>query len=356
MRSFRKIGKWVLLLIAAVVIFAVTMIGYLSITEYSPGEIETLAVTMNPRPYTMPMGKRMVAVSWNIGYGGLGRNQNFFMDGGDMVRPDRKQDVEENLAGIVSGLSQQKADLYLIQEADVNSKRSYYIDQRAAMERGLMMGSSYARNYQCDYVPFPWPPIGKVDSGLMNFSLYQVDEATRESLPVPFSWPIRLANLKRCLLVERMPVENSDKELVVINLHLEAYEDGAGRKKQTEMLMQILQAERRNGNYVVVGGDFNQTFPGATEYPILNEALWKPGALEGNELPEGFRYVFDSATPTCRLLNRNYSGNRKETQLFVIDGFILSDNVKVNHIQTIDLNFQHSDHNPVRLEFTLLDE
>ena len=356
MRSFRRVGKYLLLLFALCALFALAVIGYLTITEYSPDEIETLAITMRQRPHIVPKGQRLVAVTWNIGYGGLGRNQNFFMDGGKMVRPEKKQDVEENLRGIVNGLSQQQADLYLIQEADVDSKRSYYINQREAIEHGLLLGSSYAKNYQCVYVPFPWPTIGKVDSGLMNFSLFQVEEATRESLPVPFRWPIRAANLKRCLLVERMPIENSDKKLVVINLHLEAYESGEGRKQQTEMLMRVLEAEQRNGNYVIVGGDFNQTFPEAMEYPILYEDLWKPGALEANELPKGYRYVFDSASPTCRLLNENYSGNRKETQFFVIDGFILSDNIKVNHIQTIDLNFQHSDHNPVRLEFTLADD
>ena len=79
------------------------------------------------------------------------------------------------------------------------------------------------------------------------------------SLPCPFSYPIRLANLKRCLLVNRIPIEGSDKELVVINLHLEAYDDGAGKEAQTRMLAQLLREETEKGNYVIAGGDFNQT-------------------------------------------------------------------------------------------------
>ena len=50
-------------------------------------------------------------------------------------------------------------------------------------------------------------------------------------LPCPFSWPTRIANLKRCLLVERIPIADSDKELVLVNLHLEAYDDGEGKGK-----------------------------------------------------------------------------------------------------------------------------
>ena len=87
-------------------------------------------------------------------------------------------------------------------------------------------------------------------------------QAQRQSLPVPFKWPIRVANLKRCLLVERFTVADSGRELVLINLHLEAYDDGEGKAAQTKMLREFLQAEYEKGNYVIAGGDFNQTFPG----------------------------------------------------------------------------------------------
>ena len=179
-------------------------------------------------------------------------------------------------------------------------------------------------------------------------------QATRESLPVPFSWPVRVANLKRCLLIERVPVEGTDKELVLINLHLEAYDDGEGKLAQTKQLMDILAAEYRNGNYVIAGGDFNQVFEGADVYPLLDTSHWQPGRLANSELPRGFSYVYDASRPTCRLLNKPYDGNRAATQLYVIDGFIVSDNLKVNLVETLDLNFASSDHNPVHLQVTPL--
>ena len=37
----------------------------------------------------------------------------------------------------------------------------------------------------------------------------------------------------------------------------------------------------------------------------------------------------------------------------MIDGFIVSDNVHPDGIETLDQGFVHSDHNPVRLRFTL---
>ena len=141
---------------------------------------------------------------------------------------------------------------------------------------------------------------------------------------------------------------------MLINLHLEAYDDGEGKRAQTEQLMQIIEAEYRNGNYVIAGGDFNQTFEGAREYPVLDEAAWQPDVLSQSELPQGFSYVYDASSPTCRLLDKPYDGNRSHSQLYVIDGFIVSDNLKVNLVETVDLNFQHSDHNPVLLQVTPL--
>ena len=356
MRMGRKLIIGILWILAVVLLVVAIVIGYLSLTEYKPADMELLPIKEGARKEQPKLDKRMNMITWNIGYAGLGRNQNFFMDGGEMVRPDNKADVEENLNGIVRTLSQQKADIYLLQEVDLNSHRSYNLNQREALERGMLMSSSFAHNYRCDFVPFPWPMIGKVESGLMSMSGLLVTEAMRESLPVPFSWPMRVANLKRCLLVERVPIEDTEKELVMINLHLEAFDDGEGKIAQTAALMKILQAEYRNGNYVIAGGDFNQIFPGANKYPVLNADYWAPGTLTERDLPEGFSYVFDASSPTCRLVNENYSGNRESTQLFVIDGFILSPNIRVNHVETIDLNFQHSDHNPVRLEFMLIGE
>ena len=120
--------------------------------------------------------------------------------------------------------------------------------------------SSYAYNYKTLMVPYPLPPIGRVTSGIMTLSSFEVSDAERIQLPCPFSYPIRLCNLKRCLIVSRIPIAGSEHELVIVNLHLEAYDSGEGKAAQTRMLADILQNEAAAGNYVIAGGDFNQTF------------------------------------------------------------------------------------------------
>lgn len=76
------------------------------------------------------------------------------------------------------------------------------------------------------------PTIGKVESGLVTYSDYKVSEASRIALPESFKWPVKTCNLKRCMLETRIPIKGSDKELVLINFHLEAYDSGEGKIAQ----------------------------------------------------------------------------------------------------------------------------
>ena len=198
-------------------------------------------------------------------------------------------------------------------------------------------------------------PMGKVNSGLMTGSRYEVASAERHALPCPFTWPLRIVNLKRCLLVERLPIEGSDRELVLVNLHLEAYDDGEGKIAQTRQLMGLLEEEYAKGNYVIAAGDFNQSFPHALEsYPNTHSELWTPGVIEEGSQPAGFAFFYDLAVPSCRLLNQPYDpSDTVNTQYYVIDGYIFSENVAVNEAETLDLGFENSDHNPVRMNVTL---
>ena len=167
-------------------------------------------------------------------------------------------------------------------------------------------------------------------------------------------------NLKRCLLVSRTPVYDADgndtgKELVLVNLHLEAYDSGEGKAAQTEMLKNILQEEYDKGNYVIAGGDFNQSFTSIDtsmykEYPNC----WHCGSLDTTEFSGDFNFVMDNSCPTCRSLDQSYAEADKDNfQYYMIDGFIVSKNVNVIINNTIDMHFEYSDHNPVIMSVVL---
>ena len=281
-RVVRKIVKYFLFLVLAVAIVAAGGIGYLTVTEYRPAYAEDAQRGNVLREGKLTGGQTVRVLTLNTGYGGLDAGEDFFMDGGEGVRPSDAETVRQNMLGIEDLIRGADADFVMLQEVDTDSKRSYGYDQWRQYEFDLEnYESRFALNYSCDYVPYPvTEPIGRVHSGVATYSRYDITAATRYRLPCPFSWPVRIANLKRCLLVTRIPIDGSEQELVLVNLHLEAYDDGEGKEAQTAMLLQILQDEYAKGNYVIAGGDFNQSFPDGTDrYPIASGADWTPGTL-----------------------------------------------------------------------------
>ena len=365
--NIKKIIKGLTVFIAAIIFLAAAFFGVLTIAEYRPADIEKQEVQYHAGSSAGALSRPQAGVpfnllSWNIGYASLDESQDFFMDGGKIIRPASDTNVKRNIAGIRDFISGAGCEIVLLQEADIASRRSYYTDQRAYLTEYFSGTSAFAYNFKCIFVPIPFPEfIGRVASGLLALNRFETSEATRRSLPNPFSWPTRAANLKRCLLVNRIPLQSpgaspkETPELVIVNLHLEAYDSSGGREAQTRAMLDFLYGEYAKGNYCIAGGDFNQNFPGIDpkRFAVKNSEYFAPGTLSPSLLAPGWQYAADKQTPSCRLLNEPFSGDLENTQLYIIDGFILSPNVELVDVKTFDMGFKYSDHNPVRLRVML---
>ena len=352
LQAFFTVFLYIILLLAAL---AVMLLVFLTVTEYVPSPVEELKVDACGECGAVSAGDDLTLLTWNLGFGALGKESDFILDGGGKARPADEATVKNYMEGIRSVLSSHpEAALRLFQEVDIDSVRSHGIDERNYLQS---LQNAFSLNYSCRFVPLPIPVMGKVNSGLYTAASARMESAERLSLFCPFQWPVSTANLKRCLLVSYLPVEGSDKKLVLINLHMDAYdEDAEGRTRQMEELTALMAEEFAKGNYVIAGGDFNQAMPGMLAvYPNQHEDVYHMPELEAASLPEGFTYVYDDTTPTCRLLNQPYDpSDLKNTQYYIIDGFIVSPNIQVNHVETIDTGFAFSDHNPVELSVCLL--
>lgn len=268
----KKVLKTLGIILIVVVLAVAGFVGFLTVKEYNPDTVEKVSVENNKDKPDFA-GDTVKILSFNTGYGCLGDNADFFMDGGESVMSTDEERMKANMAEIEKLIAEKGADFNFLQEVDTDSKRTYGVNQVEQYITNSALNGSFALNYSCPYVPYPMPPIGKVNSGILTMGKYNVTEAQRVSLPVPFKWPVSTANLKRCLLVSRAPIAGSDKELVLVNLHLEAYDSGEGKIAQTKMLFNILEEEYKKGNYVIAGGDFNQTFPAETK-----SILWQAKA------------------------------------------------------------------------------
>ena len=90
------------ILLGAVLVFAIGLILWLSITEYRPDD--RMALTVTPAVASAESASELSAIptetgiqimTWNIGYGALGDNCDFFMDGGSMVYTADEDRVNE---------------------------------------------------------------------------------------------------------------------------------------------------------------------------------------------------------------------------------------------------------------------
>lgn len=350
-KNIMKIG-----IIVLISIVTLLLIGFLIlfITEYCPDDIEKLK-SDGESIYELTKGTTLNIVTYNLGYLSLDSSQDFFLDGGQNVQPETEDNTKNNLYGVKRYMKEKSADIYLFQEVDYKAKRSYNVNQYEELKAGFGGTSTFATYHKCIFIPYPISePVGYVHSGMVILNKYQ-GETDRIALDSAYSWPKSMVMFKRCLMVQRIDIAETDKELVIINVHLEAYDDGKTRESQMKVLKNILKKEYKKGNYIVVGGDFNQTFPTVdnTKYPILDDSNYSAKEISEDYLPKGFKYEVDSETPTARLLDKPYSGNYEDTQLYVIDGYIVSDNIKVNSVKTVDNQFKYSDHNPVELNITI---
>lgn len=349
-----SILKIIIAIVSVILLLLVIGFSVLMLTEYKPNDEEEIAVD-GESTKILKQNEDIKLLTYNLGYLSLDSTQDFFMDGGKSVMPRTASNVNKNLAALQNFIEKEDADIYLFQEVDYKAKRSYNMNQYEGLKKEFNGTSTYAFYHKCIYIPYPiFNPVGHVEGGMMILNKFD-SKAIRIALPSAYKWPMRAVMFKRCLMLERMKIENSDKELVLINLHLEAYDDGNTRLNQLEILKKLMIEEYEKGNYVIAGGDFNQKFPVVdnSKYPVIDDTHFSAATIPDDFLPEKWQYAVDGSKPTSRLLNEVYSGNYDNTQLYVIDGYILSPNVDLKSVETIENSFSYSDHQPVKLTVNL---
>jgi len=347
MRIIRPILYVVLSLVGAFAIFLL----YATIDDFKPEDRSSVAV--EDQSEILSDSAVLNLLIWNIGYAGLDASMDFFYDGGKQMRPS-EEGVMSNLDGICSTLTPYgNFDFILLQEVDRNSKRSYHKNQIETIGQEFAGFKIYfGLNYDVFFVPIPLSnPMGKVESGLMTLTKHIPAEVDRYSFPGNYSWPMKLFMLDRCFLVERHPVSNG-KELLIINTHNSAYDDGSLRTQQMETLEKFLLTEYEKGNYIIVGGDWNQTPYGLNpELPAHQFDTLNLTYIEENYPAPAWTWAFDPSAPTNRRVTTPYHQSTSLTT--IIDCYLLSPNIELGNVNTIHTDFRYSDHQPVQLQARL---
>lgn len=350
MHTVRKFLKAVIVLIIVLWLFFFGIIIYAVITDFKPEE--KITITESGSPSIINDSTELTVLTWNIGYCGLDEDMDFFYDGGSKVRTP-KSIFERNFDAVSDFLKRNDSiDFIFLQEVDRKSKRSYRMDEYAEIEKLLSTGSSqFAVNYDVFFVPVPpSSPMGKVFSGISVMGEAVPSSSVRYSFPGEYGFPKQLFMLDRCFMVNRYPLA-SGRELILINTHNEAFDPGDIRRAQMEYLKGFILDEYGKGNYIIAGGDWNQSPPEFHPEFLDNKVNKYQMMLEADFLPVEWTWSYDNNTPTNRSVTYPY--NPSVTTTTVIDFFLLSPNIESVSVNCIDLGFKNSDHNPVILKAKL---
>lgn len=349
-------------------VFILVIVGYLLyvIIQYDRIEDNLALDIENNQSQTLDIGDSLSVITYNIGFGAYDPEYTFFLDAGVMKdgkkvtgklgKARNKDAVVKNTAGAIATLKSNPTDFVMVQEADTDSSRSYRVNQveQIKKELGSDYAATYGVNFHSAYLMFPLnDPHGQSNAGLVTLSKYGLSSSVRRSYPVSNGFD-KFLDLDRCFVVNRVPVGDSGKELVMVNSHMSAYDKGGTiRQKQLEMLNSFMADEYAKGNYVVIGGDFNhdiadsgELFPSEQEYPAW---VFK---LSEEDIDPNYSFAAATNAPTCRAAEMPYTKGVNFT--IVVDGYIVSDNIRVDNVTNIDTDFAYSDHNPAKMVFTLL--
>ncbi|MEM8615286.1 MAG: endonuclease/exonuclease/phosphatase family protein, partial [Cyanobacteria bacterium P01_H01_bin.105] len=242
--------KWVLAILGSLTLAFALFYAWATAGSY-PREKYT-EILIYDVDVTAAEANTLSLVSYNIGYLSGLTNQEA------VERP--KALFDEHLASAIATLRAINPDIIAFQEIDIASKRSYNVNQLDALAQALgLANAGLAINWNKNYVPFPYWPIsahfGKIVSGQAVLSRYPIAENQRTVLEKVASRPFFYNAVYLDRLAQVTKVTINDRSLVVINVHLEAF-DNPTRFSQTRAVREM--AETYAQDYpVVLVGDFN---------------------------------------------------------------------------------------------------
>ncbi len=367
--------------LGTVVLAAGGYVGYVILSYKRIGD-QTLTVDHHTTQETLSTSKEYKALSYNIGFGAYSQDFTFFLDDGYDIDGNKtcghygkaksKDEVLFNTNGAIDVIKDESADFVLFQEVDTDSTRSHHVNQDTMITDALSdYDHTHCVNYNSAFLPVPiYDMHGASKSGLTTLSKYKIQEAQRKEYTISDSLS-KFLDLDRCFSYQVMDVEDG-KKFYLVNSHMSAYdESGVIREKQILELNTFLESIK--GNYVVVGGDWNQdlltnnpNFSYQDDNRPYNNKTKNPNWLlacfdeDGNSpLIDGYTVVSSDNHPSCR--NNDIEWEEGKTFVATVDGFVVSDNIEVTEHHTITTKngnkgvdgFAFSDHEPTEMTFRL---
>ncbi len=244
-RFLKYLFRFLLLLIVASVVF----FFWASSSTLNESEYAKLIETDSSK--SLENDSIFSIVTYNIGYlSGMTNN---------LAVESPKELFDGNLAKVLSETKKVNPDIIAFQEIDYDASRSYHVNQEEEISKLDFGYRAQAVNWDKRYLPFPYWPVsmhyGKVVSGQSIISKYPLKEHQRIVLSRVANEPFHRNAFYLERLAQVVKVDLNGQEVVLINIHLEAF-DADTRAKQFEEVLEVFNKYKDTYPTILLG-DFN---------------------------------------------------------------------------------------------------
>ena len=253
-----------------------------------------------------PNKDTLTVATWNIRFG-IGRAEWFGDSCGELVLFNAEE-VEDGLELLAAQIAEMDADILLLQEVDIDSKRSAYIDQvQWLLDNTGMNYGVYASMWEVQFVPSDG--LGRINTGNAILSKWPLSDAERIQLSLRGDQDdlTRAFYVRRNVL--RAKVNYPGNLFWAVDIHASAFSNDDTKQKQYVEFKAVLDELDTHGEHFIAGGDLNQLPPGAVKNNYCDTDRC-PG--ESTEDDEGCDFsnettwisaLFDSYVPAVSLVN-----------------------------------------------------
>ncbi|MEI6091059.1 MAG: endonuclease/exonuclease/phosphatase family protein [bacterium] len=314
-----------------------------------------------------PAKDTISVMTWNIRFG-CGSEILWFGDACGSRTVLKKSEVVEYLDLIIEEINTIKPDILFLQEVDLFSKRSAYIDQmQYILDRTYFKYAIFGTDWNIQFVPSDGN--GRVNEGDAIFSVWPLSERTLYPLPLRND----LDALTKYFYVRETVISckvqmPGGTNFYAVNTHLSAYSTDDTKYRQLERYVKICDSLSAKGLPLVTGGDYNLIPPNSDSTDYCDEdkctsehfhgagdiPLHKEGS---NYLPEidWLNLLYDKYIPSLPL--STYKANQSSYFTHTTDPNMFWDRtldylfanrpwVENSHKAHQDLR-KHSDHAPI---------
>jgi endonuclease/exonuclease/phosphatase family metal-dependent hydrolase len=275
-----RINKTVLLLLISLAISQLFISCEPLATSFKETED---AILYESKDYTSPRDpdSSIMVMTWNIRFG-IGRTPWFGDACGDNTIFG-SDEIMPHLDSIVEQINLVKPDILMLQECDVKSQRTAYIDElQYILDHTYFNYAVYTSEWKAETIPSDG--LGRMDMGQVILSCWPITDAKRTNLATrgDQSAIVNYFYLHSCLVSGKIKIPGF-KEFNVLNIHASAFATDDTKKRHYEEFKAILDNLNTSGEYLIAGGDLNTLPPGTdtTDFCIEDkcpsESFHQPG-------------------------------------------------------------------------------